>query len=101
MQRRLSSAKVRSGNHNLRWLDRVFQGQYFPRLSTNCVAINKDLEKLPSQLYMKMRIVMIRVTMISELPSKRIDALPFLLEAAFFGTGNRSSKIVHGSFYFQ
>ena len=50
---------------------------------------------------MKMRIVMIRVTMISELPSKRIDALPFLLEAAFFGTANRSSEIVHGSFYFQ
>ena len=35
----------------LRWLDRVFQGQYFPSLSINYVAINKDLEKLPPQLY--------------------------------------------------
>ena len=36
---------------SLRWLDRVFQGQYLPSLSVNCVAINKDLEKLTPQLY--------------------------------------------------
>ena len=28
----------------LRWLDRVFQGQYLPSLYINYVAINKDLE---------------------------------------------------------
>ena len=35
----------------LRWLDTVFQGQFLPSLSTNYVAINKDCEKLPPQLY--------------------------------------------------
>ena len=35
----------------LRWLDIVFQGQYLPSLSVNCVVINKDLEKLTPQLY--------------------------------------------------
>ena len=41
----------------LRWLDIVFQGQYLPSLSVNCVAINKDLEKLTPQLYyIKMKI---------------------------------------------
>ena len=35
----------------LRWLDRVFQGQYLTSLSINYVAINKDLEKSPLQLY--------------------------------------------------
>ena len=42
---------------NLRWFERVFQGQYFPSLSINYVAINKDLKKLPPQLYyIKMKI---------------------------------------------
>ena len=43
---------------NLRWLDTVIQGQYLPAsLSINYVAINKDLEKLPPQLYsIKMKI---------------------------------------------
>ena len=42
---------------SLRWLDTVFQGQYFPSLSINYVAINKHLEKLPPQLYeIKMKI---------------------------------------------
>ena len=36
---------------DLRWLDIVFHGQYLPTLSINCVAINKDLEKLTPQLY--------------------------------------------------
>ena len=35
----------------LRWLGRVFQGQYLPSLSKNYVVINRDLEKLPAQLY--------------------------------------------------
>ena len=34
-----------------RWLYRVFQGQYLQSLSTNYVAINKELEKLLPQLY--------------------------------------------------
>ena len=33
------------------WLDTVFYGQYLPGLSINYVGINKDLEKLPPQLY--------------------------------------------------
>ena len=53
----MCSAKLRSGNHNLKWLDRVFQGQYLPNLSINYVAVNKDLEKLPSQLYWKKMII--------------------------------------------
>ena len=41
----------------LRWLDGVFQGQCLQSLSINYVAINKDLEKLPRQLYwIKMKI---------------------------------------------
>ena len=35
----------------LRWLVTVFQSQYLPSLSINYVAINKVLEKLPTQLY--------------------------------------------------
>ena len=35
----------------LRWLNEVFQGQYLPIFSINYVAINKDLENLPSQMY--------------------------------------------------
>ena len=38
-------------NLGLRWLDTVIQGQYLPSLSLNYVAINKDLEKWPPQLY--------------------------------------------------
>ena len=42
---------------NLSLFERVFRGQYFPSLSINYVAINKDLEKLPLQLYkIKMKI---------------------------------------------
>ena len=36
---------------SLRWLDTVFQDQYLPSLSINCVAKNKVLEKLPPQLF--------------------------------------------------
>ena len=44
-------------DRRLRWLDTVFQGQYLPSLSINYVAINKDCEKLPPQLYqIKMKI---------------------------------------------
>ena len=35
----------------LKWLDAVFQGKYVASLSINYVAINKNLEKLPAQLY--------------------------------------------------
>ena len=35
----------------LRWLDTLIQGQYLPNLSINYVTINKDLEKLPPELY--------------------------------------------------
>ena len=33
------------------WLYKGFQGQHLPRLSINFVVINKDLEKLQTQLY--------------------------------------------------
>ena len=42
---------LQSKTHVLRWLDTVFLGQYLPSLSINYVAISKDLEKLPPQLY--------------------------------------------------
>ena len=32
-------------------VDRVFRGQYLPSLSVNYVVIDRDLEKLPPQLY--------------------------------------------------
>ena len=35
----------------LRWLHGVFRRQYLPILSVNYIAINKDLDKLPPQLY--------------------------------------------------
>ena len=35
----------------LRWLDGVFRSQYLPSLRLNYIAINKDLDKLPPQLY--------------------------------------------------
>ena len=35
----------------LGWLHKGFQGQHLPCLSINFVVINKDLEKLPTQLY--------------------------------------------------
>ena len=35
----------------LRWLDRIFQGQYLPSFSINYVAINEGLKKLSPQLY--------------------------------------------------
>ena len=41
----------------LSWLERVSQGQYLPSLVINGVPVNKDLEKLPPQLYyMKMKV---------------------------------------------
>ena len=36
---------------DLRWLNTVFQGQHLPSLSINYVAIKKDLENMPPQLY--------------------------------------------------
>ena len=36
---------------SLRWLDRVFQGQYLPSLRIDYVAINDHLKKLSAQLY--------------------------------------------------
>ena len=35
----------------LRWLDTVFQGQFFPSLRIKYITINNDFEKLPLQLY--------------------------------------------------
>ena len=40
----------------LRWLGRVFQGQYLSSLSKNYVAINRDLEKLPQLYWIKLKI---------------------------------------------
>ena len=41
----------------MRWLDGVLQGQHLHSFSIDYVAMNKDLEKLPQQLYyIKMKI---------------------------------------------
>ena len=42
---------LQSKTHVSRRLDTVFLGQYLPSLSINYVAISKDLEELPPQLY--------------------------------------------------
>ena len=38
--------RTHAKNAALRWLDKVFQGQYLPSLSINYDAINKDLKKI-------------------------------------------------------
>ena len=68
----------------LRWLDRVFRGQYLPSLSVNyVVVINRDLEKLPPHLYYisldqikKKTFVMIRVAMTLSCHSNKMTQLP-------------------------
>ena len=63
----------------LRWLDGVFQGQYLLSLSINYVAINNNLEKLPTQLHqIKIKkIIMIKVTMTLEQSQQRNDATTY------------------------
>ena len=90
-----------SGFLGLRWLDTVFQGQYPSSLSINYVAINKDLEKLPPQLYcIKMKICCDQGWHWS-CHNNEMMPLPILLAAVFLVTGNCSSKLVHGSFFLQ
>ena len=44
---------MQESTSSFRWFNKILQGQYLQSLSINYiyVAINKDLEKLPSQLY--------------------------------------------------
>ena len=39
------------GKIGLRWLDWIFWGGYFPRLSINYVGMSKDMGKMLLQLY--------------------------------------------------
>ena len=80
----------------LRWLDRAFQGQYVP-----ISGINKDLEISPPQLYyIKMKILLWSgYHDIGVVIATKWRRSPFLLAAVFLGTGNCSSKIVHGGFF--
>ena len=52
-ERKVKKAGMTESQKNkiLRWLDRVYQGQYLPSLYINYLAINKDLAKLLPQLY--------------------------------------------------
>ena len=86
----------------LRWLDTVFQGQYVLSLSINYVPMNKDLAKLPPQLYyIKMKICHDQRCNDIGRNSRKWRHYLFLPAAVFLGTGNCSSKIVHGSFFLQ
>ena len=89
-----------------RWLDTVFQGQYLLSLSVNYVTINKHLEKLPPVVldtaqwnlsWSGLQWHPIGVV----IATKWRHYLPPSLAAIFFGTGNCSYKIVHGSFFLQ
>ena len=84
----------------LRWLDTVFQGQHLPSLSINYVAINKVLEKLPTQLSDE-NLLWSGLQWHRSCNSNEMTLLPILLTEVFLGTGNCSSKIIHGSFFLQ
>ena len=76
-----------------RWLYRVFQGQYLRSLSTNYVAINKELEKLLLQLYTS------NICYDQGYNDIRVDIATkwhhYLLAAGVFpGTRNRSRELV-------
>ena len=80
----------------VRWLDTVFQGQYLPSLSikfgkiATTVVLDKDKNLLWSELQ-RHRCC----------HSNEMKLLPILLAAVYLGTGNCSSKIIHGSFFLQ
>ena len=87
----------------LRPLDTVFQGQYLPRLSINYVTINKDLAKLPPQLYQtKMKICYDQsCNDIGVVIATKWRHYLFYLQQYFSALGTVLRKIVHGSFLFQ
>ena len=72
--------------HKLRWLDGAFQGLYLPILSNNYVAIKKDLEKLPPQLYW----INLKIWTWLQWPQcchgNEMTPLPILLAAVFVDT---------------
>ena len=72
--------------HKFRWLDGAFLGLYIPILSKKYVAIKKDLEKLPPQLYW----INLKIWTWLQWPqcchSNEMTPLPILLAAVFLGT---------------
>ena len=95
----VSSGLIAVTDRGLRWLDTVFQSQYLPSLSINYVAINKDCEKLPYTTVVSDKdenLLWLTLQWHRSCRSNEMTLLPI-----FLGTGNCSSKIVYGSFFFQ
>ena len=83
--------------YTLRWLDTGFQGQYL-----SILGIIKDLEILftTAVLDKEENFVMIRLPWHPSCHSNEMTPFAFfLLAGVFLGTGNCSSKIVHGGFF--
>ena len=79
---------------SLRCLNTVFHGKYLPSLSINCVAINKDLKKMPPQLYyVKMNICLIWSRLQWHRSRNEMTPLFMFLAAVFPGTANRSREL--------
>ena len=80
-----------------------FQGQYLPSLSINYVSINKDLEKTATTVVFDKdeNLLSSGLQRHHSCHSNEMTLLPLLLAAAYLGTENCSSKIVHGSFFLQ
>ena len=95
------NGSIQKVHHNLfyvkmtRW--GIFQGQYLPRLSRNYVTINKDLQRLPPQLYYTWRwnLLWSVLQWHRSCYSNKMTPLLILLAALFLGTE------VHRSFFVQ
>ena len=88
---------------SLRWLDTVFQGQYLPRLSINYVAKKQSFGKIATTVVLDEdeKLLWSGLQRHRSCHSNEMTLLPILLAAVYLGTGNCSSKIVHGSFFLQ
>ena len=86
----------------VRWLDTVFQGQYLPlSLSINYVAL--EIWQIASTVVLNKdeNLSWSGLQWHRSCHSNEMTSLPILLAAVSLGTGNRSSKIVHGNFFLQ
>ena len=91
------------GGRLVRWLDTVFQGQYLPSLSINYVAINKVFGKIATTVVLEEdeNLFLSGLQRHRSCHSNEMTLFPILLAAVYLGTGNCSSKIIHGSFFVQ
>ena len=85
----------------LRWLDTVFQGQYLPSLSINYVAISFGKIATTVVLDEDENLFLSGLQRHRSCHSNEMTLLPILLAAVYLGTGNCSSKIIHGNFFVQ